>query len=297
MHGQERACPQSTAGRTSTTPRKKRIRMLSYRHGYHAGNPADVFKHTVLLALIRAMQHKDKGIRFIDTHAGPALYDLESEAAQKNREFERGIGRLWTDRPSAGPQADYLSRIEAFNPDGELRFYPGSPLLVRALLRPQDELVLCELHPTEQRTLSDRFIGDRQVRVHAGDGYSALAQYLPPPTGRGLVLIDPSFELKSELDDMIEAMRRALRLFGHGVYVIWYPLIEGRDTAPDSMPTALGLEGEQWTDLRVEFPAELRLGRMTGCGMAVVNCPFRAREDLVELQSDWRRLDFRYSRC
>lgn len=287
MFGQERACPQITPGRSSTTPRDKRIRMLSYRHGFHAGNPADVFKHTVLLALIRAMQQKDKGIRFLDTHAGPALYDLESEAAQKNREFERGIGRLWTDRPSAGLQADYLAQIEARNPGGELRFYPGSPLLVRTLLRPQDELVLCELHPTEQRALSERFAGDRHVRVHAGDGYSALAQYLPPPTGRGMVLIDPSFELKSELDDMTEAMRRALRLFGHGVYVIWYPVIEGRYTAPDSMPAALALAGEQWLDLRIEFPDELRLGRMTGCGMAVVNCPFRARRVLLELHRGW----------
>lgn len=262
--------------------------MLSYRHGFHAGNPADVFKHTVLIALVRAMQHKDKGIRFIDTHAGPALYDLESEAAQKNREYERGIGRLWAERWPKGPQADYLALIEARNPDATLRCYPGSPLLLRALLRPQDELVLCELHPTEQRALSERFAGDRQVRVHAGDGYAALAQYLPPPAGRGLVLIDPSFELKTELDDMAEAMRRAMKLFGHGVYIIWYPVIEGRDTTPDSIPAALALKGEQWLDLRVAFPPEQRVGRMTGCGMAVVNCPWRARQTLADLQQNWR---------
>jgi 23S rRNA (adenine2030-N6)-methyltransferase len=261
--------------------------MLSYRHGFHAGNPADVFKHTVLTALVRAMQHKNKGIRFIDTHAGPALYDLESEAAQKNREFDRGIARLWQQSQVAGPVADFLELVRARNPDGELRFYPGSPLLVRALLRPQDELVLCELHPTEQRALSERFAGDRQVRVHAGDGYSALAQYLPPPAGRGLVLIDPSFELKSELDDMADAMRRAMKLFGHGVYVIWYPVIEGRDTTPGSIPAALGLDGEQWLDLRIAFPPEQRLGRMTGCGMAIVNCPFRARQTLLDLHRNW----------
>lgn len=261
--------------------------MLSYRHGFHAGNPADVFKHTVLVALVRAMQHKDKGIRFIDTHAGPALYDLESEAAQKNREFERGIARIWNDDSGAGPRLDYVQMVRARNPDGELRFYPGSPLLLRALLRPQDELVLCELHPTEQRALADRFAGDEKIRVHAGDGYAALGRYLPPPTGRGLVLIDPSFELKSELEDMTEAMRRALKLFGHGLYVIWYPVIEGRDTTPDALPTALGLGGEQWLDLRIAFPPEQRLGRMTGCGMAIVNCPFRARGVLTQLQHAW----------
>ena len=261
--------------------------MLSYRHGFHAGNPADVFKHTVLVALVRAMQHKDKGIRFIDTHAGPALYDLQSEPALKNREFERGIGQIWNDDSGTGPRTNYLEMVRTRNPDGELRFYPGSPLLLRALLRPHDELVLCELHPTEQRALSERFAGDEKVRIHAGDGYSALAQYLPPPTGRGLVLIDPSFEMKTELEDMTAALQIALKRFGHGVYAIWYPVIEGRDTTPDAMPAALALEGEQWLDLRIDFPPEQRLGRMTGCGMAIVNCPFRARRELTELQHSW----------
>ena len=258
--------------------------MLSYRHGFHAGNPADVFKHTVLVALVRAMQCKDKGIRFIDTHAGPALYDLESEAARKNREFERGIGRLWTNRPASGLQADYLSQIEARNPDGELRFYPGSPLLVRALLRPQDDLVLCELHPTEQRALAERFAGDERVRVHAGNGYAALAQYLPPPSGRGLVLIDPSFEVKSELEDMTVAMQRALKLFGHGVYVIWYPVIEGRDTTPDAAAGRPRARRRAVAGPAHRIPPEQRMGRMTGCGMAIVNCPWRARQLLIKLE-------------
>jgi len=261
--------------------------MLSYRHGFHAGNPADVFKHTVLTALVRAMQAKDKGIRFIDTHAGPALYDLAGEAAQKNREFGPGIARLWRSPPSSQPVRDYLSLVRAHNPDDRLRFYPGSPMLLHQLLRRQDDLVLCELHTTEQRALAERFAGERQVTVHAGDGYAALQRFLPPPTGRGLVLIDPSFELKTELGDMTAAIDRALKRFGHGVYVIWYPVIEGRDTTPDTLPGALGLEGEQWLDLRIEFPPDQRLGRMIGCGMAVVNCPFRAREDLVEMHRHW----------
>jgi len=261
--------------------------MLSYRHGFHAGNPADVFKHTVLVALVRAMQHKPKGIRFIDTHAGPALYDLSGEPAQKNREFERGIARQWNREPGPGPVADYLELVRERNTDGQLRFYPGSPLLLRDLLRPQDELVLCELHPAEQGALAERFDHDRQTCVHAGNGYDALSAYLPPPTGRGLVLIDPSFERRTELDDMTAAMRRALKHYGHGVYVIWYPVIEGRGTAPDALPGALGLEGEQWLDLRIEFPADQRLGRMTGCGMAIINCPFRARQLLTGLKQAW----------
>lgn len=260
--------------------------MLSYRHGFHAGNPADVFKHSVLIALVRAMQHKDKGIRFVDTHAGPALYDLSGDIAQKNREFERGIARVWHEPPSSAV-SDLLELVRARNPDGNLRFYPGSPLLLRALLRPQDELVLCELHSTEQRALTQRFAGDKQVRVHTGNGYEALPQYLPPPTGRGLVLIDPSFELKTELEDIAAAIQGALKLFGHGVYVVWYPVIEGRETVPDALPGLLGLDGEQWLDLRIEFPDDQRLGRMTGCGMAIVNCPFRARGVLADLHRDW----------
>ncbi|MEX2499736.1 MAG: 23S rRNA (adenine(2030)-N(6))-methyltransferase RlmJ [Wenzhouxiangellaceae bacterium] len=261
--------------------------MLSYRHGFHAGNPADVFKHTVLVALVRTMQHKDKGIRFIDTHAGPALYDLHGEAALKNREFERGIARLWNRHPGPGPMSDYLELVRARNAGGQLRFYPGSPLLLRALIRPQDDLVLCELHPAEQIVLAERFDEDRQVRVHTGNGYQALEKFLPPPSGRGLTLIDPSFEVKTEFDDMASALKNALKRFGHGTHAIWYPVIEGRTTTPETLPGELGLDGEQWLDLRIAFPADQRLGRMTGCGMAVVNCPFRARQVLTELHQQW----------
>ncbi|MDT8409433.1 MAG: 23S rRNA (adenine(2030)-N(6))-methyltransferase RlmJ [Wenzhouxiangellaceae bacterium] len=269
--------------------------MLSYRHGFHAGNPADVFKHTVLVALVRAMQQKNKGILFVDTHAGPALYDLADEYALKKREFERGIGQAWASTADKPPLADcrddycgdYLDQVRAVNPGPELRFYPGSPLLIANLLRHQDRLVLCELHTTEQAVLAERFASRRGVMVHAGDGYRALETYLPPVTGRGLVLIDPSFELRNEITVMSAALERALRRFGHGVYTIWYPVIEGRDTLPDALPQSLGLSEEQWLDLRIEFPEQQRLGRMSGCGMAVINCPFRARQDLVELHRHW----------
>lgn len=263
--------------------------MLSYRHGFHAGNPADVYKHTVLILLARSMQEKEKGILFVDTHAGPALYDLQSEVALKTREFEPGIARLWAERPATGPLSDYLALIETHNPDGRLRFYPGSPQLLRTLMRPQDELALCELHPAEQKILAQRFGADARVRIHAGDGYSALEKLVPPRSGRGLVLIDPSFELRSELDDMTAALRRALARFAHGVYATWYPVIAGRETTPDSVPAALGLGGEQWLDLRIEFPEEQRLGKMTGCGMAIINCPYRARERLLDTHASWEQ--------
>jgi 23S rRNA (adenine2030-N6)-methyltransferase len=263
--------------------------MLSYRHGFHAGNPADVFKHAVLLTLIDAMQRKPKGIEILDTHAGPALYDLRHAWAQKNREFERGIGAVWDDAPEA--LRDYVDAIRAHNPDGSLEVYPGSPQLIRDRLRPQDRLTICELHPTEQNALAEHFAGDDSLRVHAGDGYAALAGIRPPATGRGLVLIDPPYELKSELDDLAGALKAALKRFGHGVYVIWYPVIEGRRTTPDALPAQLGLEDEAWLDLRIRFRDREQLGRMTGCGMALIHPPWSARERLEDIAGLWPRDD------
>jgi 23S rRNA (adenine2030-N6)-methyltransferase len=239
--------------------------MLSYRHGFHAGNPADVFKHAVLLTLIRAMQEKPAGITFVDTHAGPSRYDLGSEWALKTREFEPGIARLWARRSEAGLLRDYLDQVARLNPDGRLRFYPGSPRLIANLLRPVDRLVACELHAAEQERLAGEFAGDRQVRVHHGDGYRALLEVLPPPTGRGLILIDPSYELKDEIETLVGALERALRRFAHGVYVIWYPRIEGRDIAIESLPEppGSGLQ-DRWLDLSIDLPPEQRLGSDVG---------------------------------
>ncbi|MEE4296441.1 MAG: 23S rRNA (adenine(2030)-N(6))-methyltransferase RlmJ [Wenzhouxiangella sp.] len=259
--------------------------MLSYRHAFHAGNPADVFKHAILLALVRALQEKPHGIQFVDTHAGPAHYDLCSAMAQKNREHEVGIGRWWSTSTADPLLAPYLDLIRAFNPNGQLSHYPGSPMILRRLLRPNDRLVLCELHPAEQDALKARFADDRQVSVRCGSGYDELVRVLPPQGGRGLVLVDPPWELKTESRDLENSLRRALARFAHGVYALWYPQIEGRDSALERLPKHLGLGNEQWLDLRLDFAPQQRLGRMYGCGMAVINCPFRLRQRLV----DWHR--------
>jgi 23S rRNA (adenine2030-N6)-methyltransferase len=229
------------------------------------------------------MQEKPAGITFVDTHAGPARYDLRADWALKTREFEPGVARLWPARSDPGPFRDYLDQIARLNPDGELRFYPGSPRLIANLLRRSDRLIACELHPAEQQALQDEFVHDRQVKVCPGDGYRALLDWLPPPTGRGLVLIDPSYEMKDEIETLAQALERALRRFAHGVYLIWYPRIEGRDIAIESLPERLGMPEDRWLNLFIELPPEQRLGRMSGTGMAVINPPWRARVPLDEL--------------
>jgi 23S rRNA (adenine2030-N6)-methyltransferase len=264
--------------------------MLSYRHGFHAGNPADVFKHAVLVALVRALQEKPRGIQFVDTHAGAALYNLDSAMAQKNREHAVGIGRWWSGAAGDPVVADYLEQVRAFNPDGALRRYPGSPMLLRQLLRPNDRLVLCELHPSEQCALQARFADDPQVSVRCGDGYASLAKVLPPPGGRGLVLIDPPWETRSEFTELANALATALRRCGHGVIALWYPLLEGRACAVPQLPARLGLDPDAWLDLRLSFRPEQRLGAMLGCGMALINCPYRVREHLLDWHSTFTGL-------
>lgn len=259
--------------------------MLSYRHAFHAGNPADVFKHTILVALVRALQKKPRGIQFVDTHAGPALYDLCGDMALKNCEHEAGIGRWWSTATSDSFVESYLELVRAFNPDHQLVQYPGSPMILRQLLRPNDRLVLCELHPAEQAALKARFGGDQQVSIRCGNGYEEMIRVLPPPGGRGLVLIDPPWELKTEFNDLAGSLQRALARFAHGVYALWYPRIKGRESSLERLPGKLGLSGEQWLDLRLEFLPEQRLGRMFGCGMALINCPFALRQTL----EDWHQ--------
>jgi 23S rRNA (adenine2030-N6)-methyltransferase len=256
--------------------------MLGYRHAFHAGNFADVFKHALLAQIIQALRRKDKPFCLLDTHAGAGRYDLHSEPARKNREFAGGIGRLWN-QEGLGPElTDYVERVRALNPSGELREYPGSPRLARALLRPGDRLILTELHPADHAVLAAEFAGDRQVAVHPTDGYEALKRFLPPPERRGLVLLDPAYELKDEFARLVEAVKIIHRRWASGIVVIWYPIL---DRAPSlRFQRTLGA---------LEIPAMLcaELGLypydgppgLHGCGMIVINPPWRLDETLGRL--------------
>jgi 23S rRNA (adenine2030-N6)-methyltransferase len=239
---------------------------MNYRHAFHAGNFADCMKHVLLVWLLRAMARKEKPFCVLDTHAGAGMYDLASDPARRTGEADRGIVRLLAQPVPA--LADYLGLVE------QLGLYPGSPLLARALLRPADRLVCCELHPEEQASLRRRFARDPQVSVHARDGYEALAALLPPPERRGLVFIDPPYENPEEFDRVTNGLAIAHQRFPAGVLAAWYPV---KHRAPvRAFHAAL-----RDTRIRDIVAAEFLLrepvdpARLNGCGLLVINPPYR----------------------
>lgn len=259
--------------------------MFSYRHAFHAGNHADVLKHVVLVQLLRHLAAKDTPFWVIDTHAGAGLYALEGEWAAQRREFAEGVGRLWerTDLPPA--VADYLAVVRAFNPDGVLRHYPGSPFIVLRYLREHDRLRLFELHPNEHRVLSRNLEeagreAMQRARVQASDGFDGPKALLPPPPRRALVLIDPAYEDKRDYARVLGTLRDALGRFATGCYAVWYPQVQRRESL--DLPRRLeGLPGARWlhATLTVGRPSPGGFG-LHGSGMFVVNPPWTLRAAL-----------------
>ena len=228
--------------------------MFSYRHAFHAGNHADVLKHTTLIATLRYLTQKDAGLTLIDTHAGAGLYRLDSDFSETGGEARDGIFKLMADQQPASPVSgkkqakaiaelpegatnvdasaiqDYLDLITSFNPDGRLRVYPGSPFVMHNLLRTEarDKLKLFELHPTDSKVLAANIAqleAGRQIAVARQDGFEGLKAYLPPPNRRALVLIDPSYELKSDYAQVSACIQDCLKRFATGTYLVWYPVI------------------------------------------------------------------------
>lgn len=203
--------------------------MLAYRHAFHAGNHADVLKHLVLLQVLAYMNEKDKGWRYVDTHAGAGGYSLEGGPAKKKGEAVQGIGRLLARDDLPAPVAELVQRVREFNgvdAQGAIRQYPGSPALAQMLMRPQDQLRLSELHPTDHKILAS-FLGDVPgVQIQMTDGFAALKKHLPPPTRRGVVLIDPSYEIKTDYTRTLAAFREALERFADGVVIVWLPQLQ-----------------------------------------------------------------------
>jgi len=257
--------------------------MLSYRHAFHAGNHADVLKHLILLQIAQYMGEKPAPFWIVDTHAGAGCYALESAYAAKLGEYRDGVGRLWEAKGLPPAVLDYLDFIKQLNPDGKLRQYPGSPWLASQVLRECDRLRLYELHTTDAKLLQECFKGaGRQVNITAGDGFTGLKALLPPPPRRALVLIDPSYETKSDYTGVVKTLKDSLSRFATGTYALWYPML----SKPESrqLPAKLkGLGASNWlhATLEVSAPAKDGFG-MNGSGMFIINPPWKLEKILHE---------------
>ncbi|CAN7604189.1 MAG: 23S rRNA (adenine(2030)-N(6))-methyltransferase RlmJ [Variovorax paradoxus] len=285
--------------------------MFSYRHAFHAGNHADVLKHTVLIATLDHLLEKEAALTVVDTHAGAGLYRLDGDYAGTSGEAAEGVLRLLADKKApaapapaaksaakkAAPEAEapladaiarYLSVIHDFNPKGGARIYPGSPFIVQHLLRDHDKLKLFELHPTDARTLDANIAqleAGRQIAVLREDGFGSATKFLPPPSRRALVLMDPSYEIKSDYGRVLDFAAEALKRFATGTYAIWYPIIprpEAHDL-PRRLKTLATKAGKPWlhatltvksSKLTTTPTGETQRPGLPASGMFLINPPY-----------------------
>ncbi|WP_394202681.1 23S rRNA (adenine(2030)-N(6))-methyltransferase RlmJ [Shewanella waksmanii] len=256
--------------------------MLSYRHGYHAGNYADVLKHSMLLQTLQLLHKKNKPLAYIDTHAGAGGYALSDAFAQKTGEYLEGVAKLWqrSDLPPALQQ--YVDDIKHFNQDSnDLDLYPGSPAFVDMNLRDKDRMVLHELHSSDHLTLAEQFAGDRQIKVLKTDGLKGLIAAVPPIERRGVILIDPSYEIKSDYLEVAKTVIKAHKRFATGIYMIWYPVVDRAQT--EAMFDLLKQSGIK-KQLRIEqaIRADSPEYGMTAAGLWVINPPWQLDEIATE---------------
>ncbi|AUK49007.1 23S rRNA (adenine(2030)-N(6))-methyltransferase RlmJ [Pasteurella multocida] len=257
--------------------------MLSYRHSFHAGNHADVLKHLVLMLIIENLQQKEKGFYYLDTHAGVGRYRLFSEEAEKTAEFEQGIARLWQRDDLPEEVARYIKLIKQVNYGGKaLRYYAGSPLIAAKMLRPQDRALLTELHPSDYPLLRNNFKEFDNVTTKRYNGFQQLKATLPPKERRGLVLIDPPYELKEDYDLVVNAIEEGYKRFATGIYAIWYPVVLRQQTKRI-------LKGLEKTGIRKISQIELAVRPdsdqrgMTASGMIVINPPWTLTQQMQNI--------------
>jgi 23S rRNA (adenine2030-N6)-methyltransferase len=258
---------------------------MNYRHAFHAGNFADVHKHSILVLVLSYLRLKPGAFRVIDTHAGSGRYDLRAAEATRSGEWHQGIERIWQSSDWGAAREliqPYLDAVAAHNPDGNLQTYPGSPLIAKNLLRDQDRLIACELEPGAATALAATLRGDRRCKALAIDGWTAAAAYVPPPERRGIVLIDPPFEEAGDFARLADILAAAHRKWPTGIYLLWYPIKDRQ--APNMLARQL---------TRLQAPRILRSelllglpragGSLVGSGLLVVNPPFTLQQDLAIL--------------
>ncbi|ENM3767571.1 23S rRNA (adenine(2030)-N(6))-methyltransferase RlmJ [Vibrio cholerae] len=247
--------------------------MLSYRHSFHAGNHADVLKHIVQSLILNSLQQKEKPFVYHDTHSGVGRYDLTHEWSEKTGEYKQGIARVWQQDNIPAELDSYLDAIRQLNQGETPRYYPGSPRVARAHLREQDRMVLTELHPSDYPLLEQEFHRDRQVSIYKEDGFARLKASLPPQERRGLVLIDPPYELAKEYRDVVRAIAQSYKRWATGIYAIWYPVVNRCDI-DDMLEGLQGLEIRKILQIELGVAPDTNERGMTASGMIVINPPW-----------------------
>lgn len=255
---------------------------MNYRHAFHAGNHADVFKHAVLASCLALLQKKPAPFAYIDTHSGLGLYDLHGDEAGRTGEYQQGIARIWQAKDAPACLSGYLELIKHMQTDAKLRFYPGSPEVARCLSREQDRLQLNEKHPDDGQQLKENMRRDRRVTVHLGDGWHVPKALLPTEQKRLLMLIDPPFEQEDELQRCVQALKEAIGRMRQAIVLIWYPI---KDQAQlKSFYRALENSGVPKLLLAELLVHEANdAGRLAGSGMAICNAPWGLEDELKQL--------------
>jgi 23S rRNA (adenine2030-N6)-methyltransferase len=251
---------------------------MNYRHAFHAGNFADVFKHILLARMITYMQRKDKAFRVYDTHSGLGIYDLASIEAEKTGEWIDGVDKVMKAKPPKEVGrllSEWESAVEAA---GEQK-YPGSPFVARHLLRKQDRLALYELHPEDQEVLAENFSGDFQTRVNHLDGWLVPNSHIPPKEARGIMLIDPPFEDGHDFDRMIDALEKARKRWAGGTIALWYP-VKKRDHTDEWLGTLKSLQFPKLLNAEIYIREPRSASMLNGCGMVIANPPFTLANEL-----------------
>lgn len=256
--------------------------MLSYRHSYHAGNHADVLKHIVLSLCIESLKEKEKPFLYLDTHSGAGRYLLQSEHAEKTGEYQAGIGRIWNRDDIPELLSPYFSVLKYYNRNEQLKYYPGSPLIAKHLLREDDKLHLTELHIADSTLLRHEFLKEKRTKVLREDGYQQLKSQLPPLSRRGIILLDPSYEMKEDYQVVVKAIQEGYKRFSTGIYALWYPVVSRTQTQRMIKGlTDSGIKNILQIELAVK-PDNTQKG-MTASGMIVINPPWRLASQMQSI--------------
>ena len=253
--------------------------MLSYRHSYHAGNHADVLKHIVLTLCINSLKEKEKPFLYLDTHSGAGRYLLQSEHSEKTGEYLSGINLIWQQSETPELLNTYLSVLKRYNPFDNLKYYLGSPLIAKQLLREQDKINLTELHPTDYPLLRQEFSKDKRAKVLREDGFAQLKSKLPPESRRGIVLIDPSYEIKDDYQKIPKALLEAYKRFATGIYLIWYPVVS-RTQTQKMIDEIVNLGIKKISQFEFAIKPDNNQKGMTASGMIVINPPWKLQQQM-----------------